>query len=89
MRERCSGRTAICGCSENIPAWSDLGEGLASVSHDRKGMYMSDSQSTVRSQRVEEAVDQALIDSLDKDLTKGEINQLKQRVMTVRQLNTK
>ena len=87
MREHCSGRTAICRRSENIPAWSDLGEGLASVSHDRKGMYMSDSQSTVRSQRVEEAVEQALIDSLDKDLTKGEINQLKQRVMTVRQLN--
>ena len=52
-------------------------------------MYMSDSQSTTRSQRVEEAVEQALIDSLDKDLTKGEIDQLKQRVMTVRQLNTK
>ena len=88
MREHCSGRTAICEHSENIPAWSDLGEGLASVSHDRKGMYMSDSQSTVRSQRVEEAVEQALIDSLDKDLTKGEIDQLKQCVMTVRQLNT-
>lgn len=87
MREHCSGRTAICGRSENIPAWSDLG-GLASVSHDRKGMYMSDSQSTVRSQRVEEAVEQTLIDSLDKDLTKEEIDQLKQRVMTVRQLNT-
>ena len=89
MREHCSGRAAICGCSENIPAWSDLGEGLASVSHDRKGMYMSDSQSTTRSQRVEEAVEQTLIDSLDKDLTKGEIDQLKQRVMTVRQLNAK
>ena len=89
MREHCSGRAAICGCSENIPAWSDLGEGLASVSHDRKGMYMSDSQSTTRSQRVEEAVEKTLIDSLDKDLTKGEIDQLKQRVMTVRQLNTK
>ena len=89
MRGHCFGRTAICGCSENIPAWSDLGEGLASVSHDRKGMYMSDSQSTVRSQQVEEAVEQTLIDSLNKDLTEEEINQLKQRVMTVRQLNTK
>ena len=52
-------------------------------------MYMSDSQSTVRSQQVEEAVEQTLIDSLNKDLTEEEIDQLKQRVMTVRQLNTK
>ena len=52
-------------------------------------MYMSDSQSTTRSQQVEEAVEQTLIDSLDKDLPEEEIDQLKQRVMTVRQLNTK